>query len=65
MLLKFFIVRFLVLIRVLLPQNLFVVSVGSFSFVVLVELSLHVSHDFYSVESTDDLRLCTPFYNNG
>ena len=51
--LQFFIVRFLFLIRLLLPQNLFVVSVGSFSFVVLVELSPHVSHDFSSVESTE------------
>ena len=53
-----------VLFLLALASNLYTVSVGSFCLSYCLSF-LFVSHDFYSVESTDDLRLCTPFHNDG
>ena len=49
-----------VLVPVALASNLYIVSVGSFCLSYCLSF-LFDSHEFYSVESTDELRLCTPY----
>ena len=47
-----------------LASNLYTVSVGSSCLFYCLSF-VFVLHDFYTIESTDDLRLCIPLYNDG